>query len=138
MKNNICDTLDKNRSELKNYEDEFNSNDKRRNEYLNMQNKVRELQQKIDQVNNKITEKNVERENQLISSINSRSEVSNIIAIIHDLHDNLYNEIFKKKKKVDKKEVQNLDELNIADLSNKLEFFKDKFNLLKFIYTEED
>jgi len=106
--------------------------------YLNMQNKVRELQQKIDQVNNKITEKNVERENQLISSINSRSEVSNIIAIIHDLHDNLYNEIFKKKKKVDKKEVQNLDELNIADLSNKLEFFKDKFNLLKFIYTEED
>ena len=66
----------------------------------------------------------MERENQIISSINSRSKVSNIIAIIHDLHDNLFNVIFKKKKKVDKKEVQNLDELNIADLSNKLEFFK--------------
>jgi len=104
-----------------------------------MQNKVRDLQHKIDEVNNKMTEKNVEKENMIISSINSRSEVSNIIAIIHDLHDNLFNEIFKKKnKKVDKKEAQNLDELNIADLKNKLEFFSDKFNLLKFIITEED
>jgi len=118
-------TLSENKEKLKNNEEEFNSNEKLRIEYLRMQNKVRDFQKQIEELNYQIEEISIQQEGTILTSINTRSEVSNIVALVNDLYDSIFTEMFKKKKQtVEFKENVNPDELNLSDLNLKFEDFK--------------
>lgn len=70
---------------MKQYEDDYYSNENKRIILLRLQNKVREIQTKIGDLNSEISEISSKHENMIIESVNARSEVSNTVALIHDL-----------------------------------------------------